>query len=138
MPTVKRPSPSDRERRLLEDARREAAAKRGPAPATPFPKAATAKPAAAAALSPLDGRTVVGWDHPAARRTPPDQAPAAGGNPAAAQGAEAKWSQIAALMEAERAAATEKRQRMKRAATIFVGVVLVIALIVATRLLLKR
>jgi hypothetical protein len=137
MPTVKRPSASDRERKLLEDARREAAAKRGPAPATP-PKAATAKPAAAAASSPLDGRTVVGWDHPAARATRPDQPPVAGGNPAAAQGAEAKWSQIAALMEAERAAATEKRQRMKRAATIFVGVVLVIALIVATRLLLKR
>lgn len=134
---MNKPSSSDRERKLLEDARREAAAKRGPAPAAASPRTAPAKPAAAA-LAPLDGRTVVGWDHPAARATPKDPPPAEGRNPAAAQGADAKWSQIAALMEAERAAATEKRRRMKRAATIFVGVVFVIALIVATRLLLKR
>lgn len=131
---MKKPSPSDRERRLLEDARREAAAKRGPAPVAPSLREAAAKPAAARpALSPLDGRTVIGWDHPAARATPPDPPPAAGQNPA-----DAKWSQIAVLMEAERAAAAEKRRRMRRTVTIVAGVLLVIALIVATRLLLKR
>jgi hypothetical protein len=96
-----------------------------------------------APTSPLDGRTVIGWDHPAAHVTPLDQPTVAGWDHPAAiaakgQDADGKWSRIAALMESERAAAMRKRQRAKRRAAIFLGVLLVIATLVAARVLLTR
>jgi hypothetical protein len=125
------PGLSDKERKFIEAARREAAAKRGGAAPAPAAKTAAAKPAAdrpavaPAAASPLDGQTVIGWDHPAARD-------------ASAQKADGKWERIAALMEAERAEAIEKRRRAKRAAVIFLGALVVLVLLVAARVLLKR
>jgi hypothetical protein len=130
---------SDKERKLVAAARQEAQAKRAGAAPLPAMKAAPVR----APTSPLDGRTVVGWDHPAAHVTPLDQPTVAGwDHPAASaakgQDADGKWSRIAALMESERAAAMQKRRRAKRRAAIFVGVLLVIFAIVAARVLLKR
>jgi hypothetical protein len=146
---MKRPGLSDKERKLVEAARREVAAKRGggaPAQAAPTAAATAAAKRAAEApapMSPLDGRTVIGWDHPAASATPLDQPTVTGWDHPAAQGAggsdaEARWSRIAALMETERAEAIEKRQRIKRRANIFLVVVAVLVLLVAARILLKR
>jgi hypothetical protein len=129
---------SDKERKLVAAARREVEAKRAPAAPQPAMKAAPAR----MPTSPLDGRTVIGWDHPAAHVTPLDQPTVAGwDHPAASargQDADGKWSRIAALMESERAAALRKRQRAKRRAAIFLGVLLVIATLVAARVLLTR
>jgi hypothetical protein len=129
---------SDKERKLVAAARREVEAKRAPAAPQPAMKAAPAR----MPTSPLDGRTVIGWDHPAAHVTPLDQPTVAGwDHPAASakgQDADGKWSRIAALMESERAAALRKRQRAKRRAAIFLGVLLVIATLVAARVLLAR
>jgi hypothetical protein len=146
---MKKPGLSDKELKFIEAARREAAAKRGGATPAPAANAARAKPvakraaAAPAPAPPLDGRTVIGWDHPAANATPLDQPTVAGwdhpsAQGASAQGADEKWSRIAALMEAERAEAIEKRRRAKRAVMFVVGVLAVIALLVAARVLLKR
>ena len=112
---------SDRERKLVAAARREVEAKRAPAAPQSAMKAAPAR----MPTSPLDARTLVGWDHPAA-------------SGAKGQDADGKWSRIAALMESERAAAMRKRQRAKRRAAIFLGVLLVIATLVAARVLLTR
>jgi hypothetical protein len=106
-------------------ARREAAAKRGgatpPPAARPGPVAAKPGPTA-----PLDGRTVIGWDHPAA-------APCS-----AAENGDSKWARIAALMESERATANAKRQRLKRRVTVLLSVVLVVAALIAARAMLGR
>ncbi len=135
---MKKGSLSDKERKLVAAARQEAEAKRAGAAPRPAVKAAPVR----APTSPLDGRTVIGWDHPAAHVTPLDQPTVAGwDHPAASakgQDADGKWSRIAALMESERAAAMRKRQRAKRRAAIFLGVLLVIATLVAARVLLTR
>jgi len=135
---MKKGSLSDKERKLVAAARQEAEAKRAGAAPRPAMKAAPVR----APTSPLDGRTVIGWDHPAAHVTPLDQPTVAGwDHPAASakgQDADGKWSRIAALMESERAAAMRKRQRAKRRAAIFLGVLLVIATLVAARVLLTR
>ena len=136
---MKKGSLSDKERKLVAAARQEAGARRTGAAPRPAVKAAPVR----APTSPLDGRTVIGWDHPAAHVTPLDQPTVAGwDHPAASaaqgQDADGKWSRIAALMESERAAAMRKRQRAKRRAAIFLGVLLVIATLVAARVLLAR
>jgi hypothetical protein len=133
---MKNANMGDKERKLIAAARREAAARRhagAPAPAKD----------AKAPRSPLDGRTVVGWDHPAARTTPLDQPtvagwdhPAAGAAPA--QDVDVRWSRIAALMESERAAATEKRRRLQRRINIAFTVAAVVVVLVAARALLGR
>jgi hypothetical protein len=130
---------SDRERKLVAAARREVEAKRAPAAPQPAIKAAPVR----APTSPLDARTVIGWDHPAAHVTPLDQPTVAGWDHPAASGAQGqdadgKWSRIAALMESERADALQKRRRAKRRTALFLGVLLVIATLVAARVLLAR
>jgi hypothetical protein len=125
---------SDKERALLQSARREVAAKvkrrevvdtaalagsashRGSA-AAPAPRHEAPK------LSPLDAQTVLGWDHPAAQKP--------------ASVAEDKWARIAALMERERREAAEKRAKARRGALIFVFCVLVVVLIVGARTLMR-
>jgi hypothetical protein len=136
---MKEGSLNDKERKLIAAARREAEAKR--AGAAPQP----AKPAAPvrAPTSPLDGRTVVGWDPLAAHVTPLDQPTVAGWDHPAASGAkgedaDGKWSRMAALMESERAEGMRKRQRAKRRAAIFMSVLLVVVAFVAARVLLAR
>ena len=135
---MKKGSLSDKERKLVAAARQEAEARR----AGDAPRLAVKAAPVRAPTSPLDGRTVIGWDHPAAHVTPLDQPTVAGwDHPAASakgQDADGKWSRIAALMESERAAAMRKRQRAKRRAAIFLGVLLVIATLVAARVLLTR
>jgi hypothetical protein len=122
---------TDKERALLEAARREAAARKA---AKPAPSERVA-PAAA----PLDGRTVIGWDHPAANTTPLDAPTVAGWDHPAAQAGPAalgaKWERIAALMEAEREASRERQRRVRRAATIALGVLLVVVLFAGARIL---
>jgi hypothetical protein len=111
---------SDKELKLIAAARREAAARRRAGGATP---AVAARPGPTA---PLDGHTVVGWDHPAAAPRP------------AAPDADAKWARIAALMESERAAANARRQRLKRRVIALLSVLLVVAALVAARAMLGR
>jgi len=130
---------SDKERRLVAAARREAEATRAGVAPQPATRAAPVR----APTSPLDARTVVGWDHPAAHVTPLDQPTVAGwDHPAASgtkeRGAEGKWSRMAALMESERAEGTRKRQRAKRRATIFMSVLLAVGAFVAAGVLLVR
>jgi hypothetical protein len=123
---------SDKERALLQSARREVAAKtnrrevvdtaslagssshRGSA-AAPAPRRQAPK------LSPLDAQTVLGWDHPAAQQ------------PASA--AEDKWSRLAQLMEAERREATAQRAKARRRVMVFVFCLLAVALVAAVRAL---
>jgi len=124
----------DKERALLESARREVAAKvkRQEVVDTAGLSGRSAhrgstsertKRREAPKLSPLDAQTVLGWDHPAARK------------PVSA--ADDKWARIANLLEAERREAAAKRARTRRIVTIFlVGLVVVIA-IAATRMLLR-
>lgn len=90
-------------------------------------------------MSPLDGQTVVGWDSPAANASPVvgKDAPAARGA-AEGKGADEKWARIAALMESERAEALQKRRRAQRRVKYFLGALLVIAALVAARVLLGR
>jgi hypothetical protein len=125
---------SDKERALLQAARREASAKakrrevvdtarlagsashRGSA-APPTPRREPAN------LSPLDAQTVLGWDHPAAQK------------PVSA--AEDKWARIAQLMEKERREATEKRAKARRAAMIILSCVFVVVLIAGARALMR-
>ena len=136
---MRKGSLSDREQKLVAAARREVEAKRAGAAPQPAAKAAPVR----APTSPLDGRTVIGWDHPAAHVTPLDQPTVAGwDHPAASaakgQDADGKWLRIAALMESERAAAIEKRRRAKRRAAIFMGALLFVFALVAARVLLAR
>jgi hypothetical protein len=136
---MKKDGISDREQKLVLAARREVEAKRAAAGTRPTAKSAPVR----APTAPLGGRTVIGWDHPAAHVTPLDQPTVAGwdhpaANGAKGQDADGKWTRIAALMEAERAAATQKRRRAKRRAAIFVGVLLLVFMLVAARVLLKR
>lgn len=127
---------SEKERALIAAARREANARGKPG----------VGPAAAkgvAPLAPLDGRTVIGWDHPAAHTTPLDQPTVAGwDHPAAGGGAgpqeDPRWSRISALMEAERAAAGARRRRLQRRVNIVFAAVLVVGLLIAARALLGR
>ncbi len=125
---------SDKERALLQAARREVAAKvrrrevvdtaalagssahRGSA-AAPAPRREARK------LSPLDAQTVLGWDHPAAQK------------PASA--AEDKWARIAALMEEERREAAERRAKARRGVIVFLICVFVVVLIAGTRALVR-
>jgi hypothetical protein len=137
---------SDKELKLLTAARREAAAARGNAAPPPAAKAGPPRSPAVreSASTPLDGKTVVGWDHAAANATPLDQPTVAGWDHPAARGAaeardeDGKWSRIAALMESERAAAALKRRIARRRAVTFLGVLLVLAALVAARVLLSR
>jgi hypothetical protein len=144
---------SEKERALLEAARREAAAaKKAPAP----PKSAAGrptpgKPAGASALArakgvppaatPLEGRTVIGWDHPAAQTSPIDAPTVAGWDHPAAREAvgrdAAKWERIAALMEAEREASRETHRRAQRGAVIFLGILLALVLFAGLKILLR-
>ena len=141
---MKKADMSDKELKLLAAARREAAARRaGPAPdPKPVPPPPTA--VRGTTTSPLDGRTVVGWDNPAARAIPIDQPTVAGWDHPAARGAteakdtDGKWSRIAALMETERAESMQKRRRAQRGTAIFLGVLLVLVALVAARVLLSR
>ena len=127
---------SDKERALLQSARREVSAKvkrrevvdtaalDGSAPhrgsaAAPAPRRET--PKETPKVSPLDARTVLGWDHPAAQK------------PASA--AEDKWARIASLMERERREAAGKRAKARRRALFFVVFVFLVVLIVGARLL---
>lgn len=133
---------SDKERAFLQAARRELDAKsnrrevvdtsviagtaghRGSAaPAPPRRPAPAASRRAAPATSPLDAQTVLGWDHPAARK------------PVSAD--DDKWSRIAALMEAERAEANAKRAKARRRMIIFLIGVLIVVLIVGARSLVR-
>jgi hypothetical protein len=126
---------SDRERALLQAARREVAAKvkrqevvdtAGLAKSAP-PRASTdPRPPRREALkkvSPLDAQTVLGWDHPAAQK--PASTP------------EDKWSRMAALMEAERREGQEKRAKARRATIIFLCCLLLVVLIVGGRSLVR-
>jgi hypothetical protein len=141
---MKRESMSDKELKLLAAARREAAAARGTAALHAKPAMARPPATRPAPTSPLDARTVVGWDATPAGATPLDQPTVAGWDHPAARGAtdgkdaDGKWSRIAALMESERAKAMEKRRRAKRATAIFLGVLLVVVALVAARVLLSR
>ena len=123
---------SDRERALLQAARREVAAKvkrrvdaAGPTGSAPHHGGRSAPPSRGAlrAVSPLDAPTVLGWDHPAA------QAPPGAG--------EDKWSRIADLLEAERAEATEKRAKTRRGVTIFLICLFLVILIVGARVFVR-
>jgi len=133
---------SDKERAFLQAARRELDAKakrrevvdtsaiagsadhRGSvAPAAPRRTARAAPRRAAPATSPLDAQTVLGWDHPAAQK------------PVSAD--DDKWSRIAALMEAERSEAADKRAKARRRLIIFLIGVLVVVLIVGARSLVR-
>lgn len=155
---------SDKELALIQAARREAAAKKaaaaGPAAAPPAaaksaaPRRA-AKPAGTAspvksarpspaATTPLKGRTVVGWDHPAAKPKPAapirlDAPTVAGWDHPAAQGAApadaAKWERIAALMEAEREETRERHRRAQRGAVIFLGILFLLVLFAGVKVL---
>ena len=122
---------SDRERALLDAARREVAAGKGrrettatPPPGRPAaPRAGDARSARPVRASPLDAPTVVGWDHPAAHGARPRD--------------EDKWAKVAALMEAERAEANANRRRMRQFTIAFVGVALVLVLLAVARMLLR-
>lgn len=141
---------SEKERAVLEAARREVAKRAAARPESR--KAAAETPAS----TPLDQPTVLGWDHPAAnpkratgpvdQRTrvdgehgatvPLDQPTVLGwDNPAAQQdAAAAKWEQVARLMAEEREAAEVERRKVKRygllvsAALFAAGMMIVLAL----------
>jgi hypothetical protein len=132
---------SDKERALLQAARKEAAARKAAEPAKPAGAKPQPPPRGA---TPLDGRTVVGWDHPAAKvkpaRTLRVDAPTVAGwdHPGAKDaptGDADKWDRLAALMEAEREESREKRRRAQRTATIFLGILFVLVLFAGARIL---
>jgi len=127
-------SMSDKERALLESARREVAAKvkrqevvdtAGLSGASAHRGSTSARPPKREApkLSPLDAQTVLGWDHPAAQK------------PVSA--ADDKWARIANLLETERREAAAKRAKTRRIVTIFLVGLVVVVVIVATRTLLR-
>jgi len=124
---------TDKERALIAAARREVEVK-----AIRTETVDTAKPAARKgngqathahrqaprpAVSPLDAPTVVGWDHPAAQAGP--------------KAAEDKWARIAALMEAERSEADQKRRQLRRRAFAVLGFLFIVVLIVFARALIR-
>ena len=125
---------SDKERALLESARREVAAKvkrqevvdtAGLAGSSSHRGSTSARtpPREAPKLSPLDAQTVLGWDHPAAQK------------PVSA--ADDKWARIANLMEAERREAAAKRAKTRRIGVIFLVGLVVVVVIAATRMLVR-
>ena len=125
---------SDRERALLQSARRELAAKvkrqevvdtAGLARSSSHRGSTSARPPQREApkLSPLDAQTVLGWDHPAAQK------------PVSA--ADDKWVRIANLMEAERRDAQAQRAKTRRVATIVFCCVFLVVLIAAMRALMR-
>jgi hypothetical protein len=125
---------SDRERALLQSARREVAAKvkrrevvdtAGLAGSAPHRGSAAPTPPRRdpRATTPLDAQTVLGWDHPAAQKPPAT--------------AEHKWARVAALMENERVETAERRAKARRALLVFLACVFVVVLIVGSRALIR-
>jgi hypothetical protein len=125
---------SDKERALLQSARREVAAKvkrqevvdtAGLAASSSHRGSTSARPPRREApkLSPLDAQTVLGWDHPAAQK------------PVSA--ADDKWARIANLMEAERREAAAKRAKTRRAAIVFFACLVLVVAIAAARALFR-
>jgi hypothetical protein len=94
---------SDKERALLEAARRELATRLGQSKQPP-------------PTTSLEEPTVLGWDH--------EQAQAPGEVRVAAD----KWERITAIMEAERAAAIERRARLRNR-TLYVLLAIAVALL---------
>jgi len=127
---------TDKERALLAAARREVEAKAirsetvdtvrpAPSPSRRGNGQAThaQRPAPRPAVSPLDAPTVLGWDHPAAQ--------------AGSKAIEDKWARVAALMEAERSEADQKRRRLRRRAFAVLGFLGFVVLIVFARALIR-
>jgi hypothetical protein len=127
---------TDKERALLAAARREVEAKATRHETVDTARAAPSAPRKGngratdahrqvprAAVSPLDAPTVLGWDHPAAQAGP--------------KAAADKWARVAALMEAERGEADEKRRRMRRRAFAVLGFLCIAALIAFGRALIR-
>ena len=127
---------TDKERALLAAARREVEVKAirsetvdtarpvPPAPRNGNGQATRAhRQAPRPAVSPLDAPTVLGWDHPAAQAAP--------------KAAEDKWPRVAALMEAERSEADQKRRRLRRRAFAVLGFLCIVALIAFARALIR-
>jgi hypothetical protein len=123
---------TDKERALLQAARREVAAKasrREVVDTAALPGSSSHRSSSdkrvrrreAPKLSPLDAQTVLGWDHPAAQQ------------PASA--AEDQWSRIGDLLEAERRAAAARRAKVRRRTMIFLACLFAVAVIVAARAL---
>jgi hypothetical protein len=72
--------------------------------------------------SPLDATTVVGWDHPAAQPAPKS---------------DDKWTRVAALMEAERREAEEKRHKARRGLVVFLATLFLVVTIVGVYMLVR-
>lgn len=119
---------SDKERALIEAARREAAEKKRTTAAprdagprgtavpsnSPSVSGAAAAPSFAAAVrtgtrgttgTALDQPTVVGWDHPAARPS---------GDAARVANDRERWARVGELLKAERMAEEARRERLRR------------------------
>ena len=97
-----------------------------PAAGRQSPAAAPRRPAPVAPTTPLDAKTVDGWDHPAARDAAPKVKIAA----------EEKWARVAAAMEAEGRESRQARERMRRMGrriAIGAAVVIFLAVIVILR-----
>jgi hypothetical protein len=125
---------SDKERALLQSAQREVAAKvkrqeivdtAGLAGSSAHRGSTSARtrPREAPKLSPLDAQTVLGWDHPAAQK------------PVSA--ADDKWARIANLMAAERREAAAKRAKIQRVAVVFFACLVLVAVVVVARALIR-
>jgi hypothetical protein len=125
---------SDKERALLQSARREVAAKvkrqevvdtAGLAASSSRrgSTAARTPPREARKLSPLEAQTVLGWDHPAAQK------------PVSA--ADDKWARIAKLMEAERREAAGKRAKIRRVTTVLFACLVLLVAIMAVKTLIR-
>jgi hypothetical protein len=82
---------SEKEQALLEAARRELSSRLGQSKQAP-------------PTTPLEERTVLGWDHEAAQA------------PGEVRVAADKWERVAAIMESERAVETERRDRLRKRA----------------------
>jgi len=133
-------SATRREEAFIAAARKEAAALKAapqraaaaaPAPQRSAPVAGRQPPAtpprrppAVGPTTPLDTKTVDGWDHPAARDAEPKVKIAA----------EEKWARVAAAMEAEAQESRQARERMRRIgrrAAIGAAVVIFLAVLVS-------
>lgn len=106
---------SEKERAFIDAARREAAADRTAEGRSP----AVDKSAGAAAATPLDQPTVVGWDHPAAR------------GPAPAASDRDRWTRVAELLKAERMAEEARRERLRRNGLGAIAALLLLVLVIA-------
>lgn len=106
------PSTSDKEQALLEAARRELAARLGQSRQPP-------------PTTPLEERTVLGWDHEAAQA------------PGEVSLAAEKWERVAAIMENERAVASERRARLRKRA-LYVLLAISVALLAAVLFAMRR